>query len=1091
MAFNPFTTFQKNRRFWMAAILMICMVTFVFCTGGMSDERWGKFFRRSGPPIAKVHGRAVTSEDLAQLKAQRNFANEWIMGCCEIAFKKLSKRWFDETVKFEGEKDKAKDVQKRASQLAGMKLMIDTIAYRKNKPRYFDGGVKLDDLLEFMLWQAQADKMGVHLEERDVDRLFQAEFFHYPEIHEVLTRDELRLAEGQAMRGGRRDGGHVFARQAITEEFRVKIAQYAVLGVQPSPYLFGDRREGLPGLEKYANPEVPDEIRAPMALAQLSDFYRKQRALFNVTLVPVKVADFLDKIKDTPSDIQRKEFFDLNKNKPADPSSDEWGLERQAKIQMKYLIADPKAPGYQDLAQLIAHLNVLNPIAYDPLSPIVTATRYMAVAQKHQIDLDNHHQAMLSNVGRRGAALYSEKDCVTPILDRFAQKHPEAIASLVGAAALPNLSPIAAFDVHGATAGYLAWGALKHGYDGAPAYKETDGYLPASELEMALHSEMRRRAPAYAQLFAFSAGYQSPFEMMGPFVGLDKIVSIHPLFGVYANPQYTTETIQREIKTILARQIAEEWAQANIQKMRRELDKAVGDAEKYKKVLRENLKELWPKELQNDPKQKEKLRDLKLTYGPPDGNDSAGYTKFTVQSAPELAPLRDAFSEYAGKINGYEARDVTPEKLLKPTDFHKMFFDSSETFSATALHRAMIWPPEVKRNSARMWKKIDPRLVQGIDQKEEDQLMRELLAQDGVKQAGLVDHLFITATKPMLFWRTTESAPVRYSDYDRQLVREYGKFNADLAVVLKDKEQEKSADALARLNERETDLKSKLADLEEVAKRIVDGWKFERARTTEALPDARKLANDVLVKLKDAHDDGARSQLLLGLKRDVFNVAEKKTASKQREYFDFDGMSLMHAESFQQFRDYSKYPMPKGKVEFPRDDMVDQALKLVDLKEPIKIQHKDADSKSKELDTLGKQLDEINKELFDEANKLNKDVFEKDKKVPNPATYHVQILTDKPRSTFFVAFITKAPIDPTWAKADPLAKKEYETLLQEAFLGARHNKQGGFRDLFIERAQQEHAKTMRADLVGNLQRVFNFDPPSAESRKNFDDRAGD
>ena len=33
MAFHPLRTFQKNRRFWMAAILLMCMATFVLCTG--------------------------------------------------------------------------------------------------------------------------------------------------------------------------------------------------------------------------------------------------------------------------------------------------------------------------------------------------------------------------------------------------------------------------------------------------------------------------------------------------------------------------------------------------------------------------------------------------------------------------------------------------------------------------------------------------------------------------------------------------------------------------------------------------------------------------------------------------------------------------------------------------------------------------------------------------------------------------------------------------------------------------------------------------------------------------------------------------
>src|SRR5438045_3722901 len=37
MAFNPFASFQKNRKYWMAAVLLMCMITFVLCTGVGGD----------------------------------------------------------------------------------------------------------------------------------------------------------------------------------------------------------------------------------------------------------------------------------------------------------------------------------------------------------------------------------------------------------------------------------------------------------------------------------------------------------------------------------------------------------------------------------------------------------------------------------------------------------------------------------------------------------------------------------------------------------------------------------------------------------------------------------------------------------------------------------------------------------------------------------------------------------------------------------------------------------------------------------------------------------------------------------------------
>src|SRR5437870_13379004 len=37
MPFNPFSRFRKYQKFWMATILLVCMVTFVLCTGLCGD----------------------------------------------------------------------------------------------------------------------------------------------------------------------------------------------------------------------------------------------------------------------------------------------------------------------------------------------------------------------------------------------------------------------------------------------------------------------------------------------------------------------------------------------------------------------------------------------------------------------------------------------------------------------------------------------------------------------------------------------------------------------------------------------------------------------------------------------------------------------------------------------------------------------------------------------------------------------------------------------------------------------------------------------------------------------------------------------
>src|SRR3954447_10463118 len=98
MAFNPFHSFQKNRRFWMATILMICMVSFVFCTGMKGDmgERLMAMLKSKGPPVAKIGGYNISREDLYDLRSQRDLANDIMVRCADITFKKLNKLWFEE-----------------------------------------------------------------------------------------------------------------------------------------------------------------------------------------------------------------------------------------------------------------------------------------------------------------------------------------------------------------------------------------------------------------------------------------------------------------------------------------------------------------------------------------------------------------------------------------------------------------------------------------------------------------------------------------------------------------------------------------------------------------------------------------------------------------------------------------------------------------------------------------------------------------------------------------------------------------------------------------------------------------------------------
>src|SRR5713101_1310450 len=97
MAFNPFTSFRKYQKAWMAVVLLLCMVTFVLCTGvggDLSDRILGWFRARHGSAIAKLDGRTIYSDDLQAIKTQRKVADKFIRTSMEVVLGQI-----DQTLK--------------------------------------------------------------------------------------------------------------------------------------------------------------------------------------------------------------------------------------------------------------------------------------------------------------------------------------------------------------------------------------------------------------------------------------------------------------------------------------------------------------------------------------------------------------------------------------------------------------------------------------------------------------------------------------------------------------------------------------------------------------------------------------------------------------------------------------------------------------------------------------------------------------------------------------------------------------------------------------------------------------------------------
>jgi hypothetical protein len=1012
MAFNPLSVFQKNKRFWMAAILMICMVTFVFCTGrGDLGERLQNFLGRRGTAMLKINGTNYSADDMIKLRDQRKFANAYMSRSAEYAFRKLTAAIMDIDKKAAVADKDQKARQETLTRLAALRM---SLAERKSRPNYFEGSLKLDDLVEFKLWQLEADRLGIRLDEGTISYLYNNEMYVLYLGSLGLDRDDQQRIVYEIRNITGRAAGDAYILRAIGEEFRVRMAQYAVLGSQPGSFFFRGGRNPNQGLTpKITQNDLPDEVRAPMTPAQLWDYFKLKRAEFDVTLLPLHVQDFVPEVKEEPTEIAKSDFFREHRNKPYDPSSPEWGLEIPQQIKIEYLIADPNSPAYTEMAKFKLAMEVLSPFAAGPMqAPIATAAHYVSAGQAHREVLEHKYIEASRRKDYGGAAFYRERDCLSPVLAFLAKEHPEAGASVIGRAFLTPTDPF------GALSTYLAWGQAKQ--------------ADAEVVQAAAAAELKRRAPSYALLFATSAT-QSPLDLAFPFFSLDRTQAdlrfraMGFVFEDYVHPLLPLEVVQKELEEMLVRETAREWAQSNIRVARRALEKDSGSKEGFKRTLAKLVPE------------------LKLTYGPPADKKNVHYNRYSVNDAKELAPLKEAFEKTVDIINFAEGRDVTPETLLKPGDFYKMFFDPTENFSAaTSKYRAMPWPPKVKTNAARAWKADpDPRYIDREKLRNDPEnvmgFLKHVHDQDPNKAPADFDGLFDNAEKPILFWRTEVVEPQRPADL--------AKLETDLRKKTAELETEKDP-------AKKAELKKDIGDLKEIQGRITEGWKLEQARDNFALPKAKSIAQEI-VKTNDSVNILIREADRL-----------RKLAKPNRSLIVLPQLSLLHPEDLGGKIDYAAVPMPKNLFEYPRSDIMAQVVGLYDLKKPIKIDWK--------------ELDEINKELFDE-------VF-KEKKPGN----FVQILTNKPRSVYYIAVVSRPPLADMRDFAEAMKMAGYDDQRYQMWLQMQQHgmRRGPWLDMFVMRAQQQEARRFRQQLVDDLKHAANYDPPSEEARKNFDDRGG-
>lgn len=826
MAFNPFSNFRKYRTFWMATILLLCMVTFVLCTGfGQGDlsDLLLRIFRSRGSPWAKLDGSSVYSIEFHDLKDRRNVANDFMRTAGKYCLARMDEKLKPEEIK------KAQQNPKDQEAILQVQRLRNRLEFLQRQPRYFESGVKAEELLDFKIWIAEADRLGIYLNNDAVMQLIPFELV--AGNREFYSFEVFRAAAFEVRRNYQR-ATEAMVTDTLRDEFRVRLAQRVLA--------------------------LAGGTRIAMTPAQIWDVYKEKRVEYKISLLPLHVEDFARDVK-TPDDATLKIFFDQYKTQAFDPASDKPGFAIPNRVKAALISGDPNSAHFKKLSKLALDLQTLPPLPGPRNTAWQVAGAQLAKTAVAQNQFEHH---MTRGQFRMVGPL--EAGANLTIADYLAERDPFAAAALIGAgtrldagiAALPN---------------FLATGILRH----------------PKEYEAGTKAVLKKRAPLYATMTLLGGTHQGlaiPFAWDSFFLQTEYL----PLV-----------LIENEIMESVQRRQGRIWVQEHMQALKKKLEEpnirtraAIDNA--IRSYLESSYLDKNGKPKPNYPRdEKGNLKILTLTdIGLERTETKDFYDKYRIQDAKELEPLHKAYLANYVEINMFEGRNITPDRVLKPDDFWKLFFsEGGESFAATSKYQVKPWPPAVT---------ILPQLVQQArlmpGDPRTDFIARQ--AQNTGANEPVVIQLFQDAERPILFWRT----------------------DAESGGIAK--------------------------DWKDMREQVIAAWKLEKARENIVLPRAQKIALDVqknaapVLTLQSALEDLKKE---FNIKREIIPLGSRMDPVSPLVPVMSGGLGGVVQ------RQYKDFELPAGTMSYPRKDTAANLLGLYDLKKEIEIGYPSLDKINKSL----------------------------------------------------------------------------------------------------------------------------------------------
>jgi hypothetical protein len=391
MAFNPFHSFRRYNKVIFAILAIICMFTFVLSSGmGRGDlfTQIGDWLSggRSDRTVISVAGKNYDAQNVDQIRLKRLMASDYmdasiqasqaaLMAKVNSGLDKLdpsSRQIIGQVVQTKmlaqmipGYAQQYEQMIRNAPMYMSFLANMSATAQKENRTEdvttinavmrllnqdfqrlrmgrqanesYFGGRVRevdYDAIADYLLWQHEADQMGITLTKQDISQEIA------DETGGISAENALAIDK---MLREKYTGYSVDAvTAALGDEFRARIAQDALLGTSLKT------RTGPPFQT------TPDEEW---------DLFKDARTTIRAGLINIPVDSFVDKVTTKPTEDELKKLFDKYKNEEPLPYLERPGFKEPRKIQVEWVNGKPDAEFYKkaarDLLPVFSNLRLL------------------------------------------------------------------------------------------------------------------------------------------------------------------------------------------------------------------------------------------------------------------------------------------------------------------------------------------------------------------------------------------------------------------------------------------------------------------------------------------------------------------------------------------------------------------------------------------------------------------------------------------------------------------------------------------------------------------------------------------------------------